>query len=90
MWPFKKKVEKNEIDWRIEKVKELREFRAIGDKFKYLGVEMIVFAHHYSYASVDGPTYRPLLRANYVNKEGDIRIIEFEYEELDAVKRENL
>ena len=91
MWPFKKKkAEEEKPDWRTEAIKEMKEFRAKGDKFRYLGVEMLVYAHVDIFNSPYFSTYRPCLKASYVNKLGEIKMINFDYDELDTLKKENL
>lgn len=91
MWPFKKEEPKIEKpDLREKQIEELKQFRGKGEKFNFLGVEMIVYAHHYQFISQYYCNYRPCLRANYVNKHGDIKNADFDYDELDALKKENL
>lgn len=84
MWPFKKEQPKTEEpDLKKEMVEELKKFRARGDKFRYQGVEMLVYAHSDCYC-------QPSLRTTYVNKLGDIKFLNFDYDELDILKKENL
>ena len=82
MWPFSKKEPKESF----EKIalKELMDFRPIGGKFKYLGVEMIV----YGYGEwID--CYPPLLKCNYVDNHGVIHSACFQHSELPALRAEN-
>jgi len=65
---------------------ELRKFRAIGEKFNYMGIEMIVESH------VDMVKYIgfiPYLTAAYKNNNGELKHAYFKYSELPALIAEN-
>jgi hypothetical protein len=91
MWSFKKEEPEIEKPDRKEKlVEELKQFRAKGEKFKYLGVEMIVTGHKELFIAPYCCTYFPCIKASYVNKQGDIKNVQFDYDELEVLKKENL
>lgn len=85
MWPFKKKkpVEDNSMQ---EALDALRAFRGIGEKFNYMGVELIVESH-WSYEPFVG--LRPMLVAAYKNSNGDLKHVEFTRSDLIALRAEN-
>lgn len=77
---------------RYEKeIAEIKKFRDIGEKFNYLGLDMIVLSHSYREIDMEyGSWYStPKLRAKYVNAAKEIVIAKFDYEELPALVNEN-
>ncbi len=69
------------------KIAEIEAFRKDGEKFKYMGVEMIKTGNmRYAGYFLD-PT--PCIHANYVDKNGVIRSVTFSYSELEVLKNEN-
>ena len=74
---------------RDEEIKKLEEFVAIGDKFKYLGVDMVVSGHSDWNISMYDIFRYPCLKARYVNKLGEIKNIKFDYDELKTLKFES-
>ena len=84
MWPLKKNQEPKK-NYTQEAIDELRSFRDIGEKFNYMGIEMIVESHlslvgHYIFARIS---------AAYKNKNGDLKHAEFLRRELPALRAEN-
>ena len=59
MWPFKKSVSKvdEEKEALRKRLKAAKEFVAIGSFIEYLGVKMMVVAHHDFIFSVYGPSF---------------------------------
>lgn len=89
MWFFKKK-EKESDTRMIDALTECIEFRNVGERFTYLGVEMCVVKHGtVEYLPGIHAWIQPNIHARYVNKDGDIREIVFDYRELNALKKEN-
>lgn len=84
---FKKKKESSNC--RYETYKKLKKFRDIGEKFNYLSIEMVVTAHYeiniYSFETIA----RPVLKADYVDKNGIIRERCFCIRELPGLIKEN-
>lgn len=72
-----KKVEKKETEDRNPFI----DLFPIGSRIKYLGIEMLV-VDHWSYRG-------PLLRTNYVDKNGVLQNAEFWLREIEALKAEN-
>ncbi len=107
MWPFKRESDTDESDTDEsdalresdrQGIERLREFRKIGEKFVYLGVEMSVTAHfklklNPGWPYCGGSLYyrtRPVLRADYATKTGEIKQISFNPGEVDRLlKPEN-
>lgn len=103
MWPFKKKevVEsKPTIDpqaTEYARMLEIIAWRDIGDEFNYLGVKCLLT--HYSqvktrYLFVDlFPTPYPfmlaVIEADYVDNNGQLRVICFDYSELGNLIKQN-
>ncbi len=85
----KKKIKKAEPDWRIKALEECKAFRALGETFNYMGVEMLVVNHGTleSHVYVDIWT-TPHIQANYVNKQGEIKNIVFGYEEIEILRKQ--
>lgn len=84
MWPFKKQKPKE--DGRKAAVDALKEFRDIGEKFNYMGIEMIVESH------VDLVPYVgfvPTLTAAYRNNDGELKHACFRRSKLPALMAEN-
>lgn len=86
MWPFAKKEQKEQIsDYTLEAINKLKSFRCIGEKFNYMGIEMIVESHYYS--DIDG--IYPRISAAYKNNNGELCHAEFLFGELPALRAEN-
>jgi len=88
---FKKRREEEikQADKRADKIRQLREFRDIGERFTYLGRDMVVTAH-YRIVSC-GFSMHPVfgISADYVNDIGDIKQISFSMSELQTLINEN-
>lgn len=90
MWPFKKKEKKpKEKPWQIDAIKEMKEFRKIGETFVYRGIEMTVCGHYEFNGSIYSHPFTPSLRADYVDKHGILHNISFGYQELKALIEAN-
>ncbi len=102
MWPFKRGSDTDESDALRESDRQarerLQEFRQIGEKFVYLGVEMCVTGHvklelNWGWPHIGSSRYyrtRPVLRADYATKMGEIKQISFDPGEVDRLlKPEN-
>ena len=85
LWPFKRK--EAGPDARTEAFEALRNFRDVGEKFNYLGVEMIVESHWKNYPAAAG--FVPMLCAAYRNDHGEINHAYFLCRELPALRAEN-
>ena len=83
MWPFAKK--KPERDWTQEAIDKLRSFRDVGEKFNYMGIEMIVESHYFS----DIDCVYPRISAAYKNNNGELNHAEFQLHYLPALRAEN-
>jgi len=85
MWPFKKKETEPKRDTAQEAIDDLRSFRKIGQKFNYMGVNMIVESHYYfsPYGGI------PRIKAAYKNEHGEIKHAEFLRRELPVLRAEN-
>lgn len=70
-----------------EQIEELKLFRDIGEKFNYLGIEMIVTGH--VRMTVAGQGTFPILSANYVSNDGIVQNIEFTIDRLPVLIAEN-
>ena len=92
MFFSKKKKKEIKPAWQIAALKEFKEFRGMGDKFKYLGIEMTVCGYKSSdyEKGIDIFTINPQLKADYVDKNGNINSLLFDYDELETIKAENL
>ena len=91
MWPFKKKeIVEQETERKKEQIEAIKDFRDIGEKFKYLGVEIIV-THHYSrsYHPYKGIIITPELSGDYVTANGELKKVCFSFSELGTLKSEN-
>jgi hypothetical protein len=86
MWPFKKKVAVEAApSVNTSFIKQLRDWRGVGDEFTYLGRRMVVTGH-FSISGGYPVTYiRPGFIANYVDDTGVIRQIHFGAEESRAL-----
>ncbi len=83
MWPFKEKEpERNTTQ---EAIDDLASFRDIGEKFTYMGIEMIVESHYYF--SLYGGI--PRISAAYKNEHGELKHATFIRQELPALRAEN-
>ena len=87
MWPFKTK--QPERDPRLDGVRELKEFRGLGQTFNYLGRTCIVTGHVYQEWSEFGLYWRPSLRCDYVDDKGVIRQVSFSPAELPGLRAQN-
>ena len=74
MWPFKKKTEP-ELSWIDSQVVDLIAFRGVGEKLKYLGIDMIV-CNHRNHMGL------PRLICDYVDNNGIVRQVQFSHTEL--------
>ena len=83
MWPFAKK--EPERDYTQETIEKLRSFRDVGEKFNYMGIEMIVERHcdFTQYGSF------PKITAAYKNNNGELNHAEFWVRDLPALRAEN-
>ncbi len=83
MWPFKKKEPCR--NFTQEAIDDLKSFRDIGEKFNYMGIEMIVESHYYfsPYGCFAG------ISAAYKNEHGELKHAEFIRRELTALRNEN-
>lgn len=66
-------------------IKKLKEFRDIGEKFNYLGVELIVEDHTIN----SGFGFIPAICACYRDNSGDLRHVTFFVKDLVCLKAEN-
>ncbi len=85
-----KKTEEKIKECRAEakrQIEELTEFRAVGDKFNYLGIELTVCTH--AYYDPGTSCFYLRFKAAYVNNHGELKGITFNYEELPALRKEN-
>ncbi len=90
MWPFKREPAFDAAASDRQAIERLREFRQIGEKFVYLGVEMSVTAHYKLKLNLSYYRMRPVLRADYATKTGEIKQISFNPGEVDRLlKPEN-
>ena len=93
MWLFKNKAKlarENNEDLKQKAYKEIADFREIGKRFYYLGVEMIVTGHRDIIFAGYNISCIPCIKADYVNKHGEIKQIQFYYKELDNLIAENI
>jgi len=87
MWPFIKKDTEPKRDLTQEAIDDLKSFRDIGEKFNYMGIEMIVESHYYfSPYSCD---LLPRISAAYRNEHGELKHAFFLRRELPALRAEN-
>lgn len=89
MWPFKRteNTKQQSINAALD---SLREFRGVGEKFTYLGVEMVVTGHYDLSLGLYGALdIIPSLNADYVNKNGEIKSVSFSPIELNTLIAEN-
>lgn len=61
----------------------------MGEKFNYLGVEMIVTNHSRMVSGYDYIGLIPSLQADYVDNNGILHNVSFGYHELVGLKNEN-
>jgi hypothetical protein len=91
MWPFKKKeAKKPEPAWQVAAIKELEDFRGMGETFNYLGRTLTVCGHYAFNGSLYTYPYTPQLKADYADNNGVIHGISFNYNELKTLKEANL
>jgi hypothetical protein len=93
-WNKKRAIEQKEketliIDLTTERINELRAFRDIGDTFNYLGRTIIVTGHSTIMSSQFFFSRFPMLLGDYVDNEGIIRQVKFDYAELSGIKKQN-
>lgn len=91
MWPLKKKdtrkLLQTKSDLTQETIDDLKSFRDIGEKFNYMGIEMIVESH---YSTMINPCVTfPRILAAYKDYHGVLRHVEFKHRALPALKAEN-
>jgi hypothetical protein len=85
----KEKVKKPVVDSQKMAIDNFRSFRGVGERFKYLGIEMIVTSHcKTGFTGMNTCTYA-LLTCDYKNDIGEIKIISFSPSELDTLIAEN-
>lgn len=90
MWPFQKKVlEEMKPSKSQARIDELRAFRDIGEKFNYMGVEIIVTGHYEAVPCGFGIIFEACLKGDYKTDQGEIKNISFDHSELEALKAEN-
>lgn len=95
MWFEKKKTEeepKKEKSWEETAMEEIKSFRDIGEKFNYLGVEMMVTGHfdvHFPLNVYDSLRIKPCLKVDYVTKNGEIKGGTFYVKDLPMLRKEN-
>jgi hypothetical protein len=90
MWPFRKKaLEEIKPSKSQAQIDELVAFRKIGEKFNYMGVEIIVTSHKKLIPAGFCFVWEPCLSGDYKNNQGEIKSISFDYSELEALKAEN-
>jgi hypothetical protein len=82
MWPFDKKVEEKPSTWAIDTI---RDFRKVGETFKYLDRTCIVTAH-ICWTPLGA---MPCLCADYCDNNGKIRQIKFMAAEIAGIKAHN-
>ena len=86
----KKKVEvDDEPTWQETQIEELKAFRDIGEKFNYMGVEIIVTHHYKIHMSIYSRSVIPILTGDYANNLGEIKAISFSHHELPNLIAEN-
>tara|TARA_R100001198_G_C5075741_1_gene119710 strand:- start:16 stop:297 length:282 start_codon:yes stop_codon:yes gene_type:complete len=84
-----RKVKKPVVDHLKIAIDNFRSFRGVGERFKYLGVEMIVTSHcKTEFTGVKNITYA-LLTCDYKNDIGEIKLISFSPSELNTLIAEN-
>ena len=88
MWPFKKKTDHEDLKQKA--YKEVVNFRKIGEKFYYLGIEMLVTGHQDVFFNGYGLAFIPCIKADYINRHGEIKQIQFAYKELNSLIAENI
>jgi len=90
-WKRKKQAEKdlkNLVNSEHKKdIQAFKDFRDIGDRFTYLGIDMIVTDYYLKFSDVRLRV--ATLQADYVNKEGSIANIFFSIHELPGLIKEN-
>ena len=79
----------NKADRVLSASRELRQFREAGEKFNYMGVEMLV-TRHLIFADQEHPSATiPSLVADYVSKPGKIKTITFSIHQLEMLRNMN-
>lgn len=84
-----RKKKKPKRDWKKEAVDEFKKFAGIGEKFNYLGVDMIVTSHQKLQQNHLGWDVIPTLCCDYCDQFGKIQSIEFGPVALHALIKEN-
>lgn len=77
---------------KTQAIKELREFRDLGETFNYLGRVVLVTAHTrlvISYSHLVPSYVLPELRGDYADEHGVLRPISFSLRELSGLKKQN-
>lgn len=77
------------VNYRQQAINRLKAFKKIGDKFNYLGVDMIVTAHSELRLSPIGADVIPVLVCDYKDLLGKIQVVRFSPHELPALEAEN-
>lgn len=69
-----------------KKLVELENFCQVGERFFYLGRQMVCLNHEWGYPDVGNLLG---IRAHYVNYQGDLVTYEFPYSQLSILRKEN-
>jgi len=87
IWPFKRKPEH---DWKKEQLDLLKDFRDVGEKFTYLGKEMLVVSHvdHDFSRSLEFISL-PRLVCHYFDATGTLKHARFTCADLPVLRSEN-
>lgn len=94
MWPFTSRSTEDKITTEACPhkyfVDELKAFKDVGEKFNYLGQEMLVLGHKDYRMFAGGYTHiEPKLMCEYVNNNGDIKKKSFHFDMLPILIAEN-
>ena len=85
----KKITAKPKIDNGQLEIDKFKGFRGIGERFNYIGVEMIVTSHQKTEFTGVNYTNYAWLTCDYKNEIGDIKVISFAPYELNTLIAEN-
>ena len=73
-----------------EELKNFKKFRDVGQKFSYMGIEMIVEGYYVdNVGGVYGNFSKAVLESAYVTRRGKLERVLFKYEHLPALLAEN-
>lgn len=86
-WRLARRIrsENEEMDYQ-KKLVELEEFCPVGDRFFYLGRQMVCINHEWGYPDIGNLVG---IRAQYINYGGNLVTIEFPYAQLQILRKEN-